>query len=136
MDMRPWEFVVVRDAATRRLLGQVHEHATMAAQSPVVVVVCGRPGVSSFWVEDCSAATENLLLEATSLGLGTVWVAAHPFPEMVARVRDALGLPDEVQPLCIVPVGYGAESQPPRTRYDAARIHYEWFGRVDPAREA
>ena len=134
MDTRPWEFVVVTDAEKRRQLAQTHRYSGMAASAPVVFVVCGREGASRYWVEDCSAATENLLLEAVSLGLGGVWVAVYPTPERETHVRQVLGLPADVRPLCMVPVGHPAELRPPRTKFDAARVHYDRFGQRAPGR--
>jgi nitroreductase len=132
-DARPWEFVVVTDAERRRRLSQTHQFSAMAAAAPVVFVVCGRPDVSPYWVEDCSAATENLLLEATSLGLGGVWVGIYPGEAREAHVRAVVDLPEEVRPLCLVPVGYPAEPLPARTRFEAARVHHNHFGQAMPA---
>ena len=67
---RPWHFVVVRDADTRRRLAAVHEWARMLDKAPLVIAVLGRGQGHPWWIEDCSAATENILLEAASLGTG------------------------------------------------------------------
>jgi predicted RNA-binding protein len=77
-DMRPWDFVVVRDPERRRRLADTHEWSRMCADAPVVIVVVGDPAASDHWMQDCSAATENLLLTATSLDLGAVWVGVSP----------------------------------------------------------
>ena len=122
---KPWEFVVVRDAGLRQQLSEAHPWAKMAAEAAVVFVICGRPNDSDHWVEDCSAATENLLLAVTSLGLGAVWVGIHPRPQREQAVRRFLRLPEAWRPLCIVPVGHPAESKAPRTQYDAAHVHYD-----------
>jgi nitroreductase len=124
-NIKPWEFVVVRDAALRQELSQVHPWAGMASDAPLMFVVCGRPGDSHHWVEDCSAATENLLLAVTALGLGAVWVAIYPRPEREEKVRRILGLPQDWRTLCLVPVGHPAESKPARTQYDPARVHHD-----------
>ncbi len=124
---QPWEFVIVRDAGMRQALSQVHPWAGMAARAPAVVVVCGRPEVSRHWIEDCSAATQNLLLAVTALGLGAVWVAVYPDPERQAAVRSVLGIPESLQVLCIVPLGRPAESKPSHTKYDPAKVHYDSF---------
>lgn len=124
---KPWEFVVVRDAGLRKQLGEVHQWADMAARAPVVFVVCGRPKDSDHWVEDCSAATENLLLAVTSLGLGAVWVGVYTRAEREDHVQRVLHLPKDWRTLCLVPVGHPAETKPPRTQYDPARVHYDAF---------
>ena len=124
-DVRPWAFVVVRDPARRRALADTHQWSHMCADAPAVIVVLGDPQASDHWIEDCSAATENLLLAATWLGLGAVWVAVYPRPEGEDHVRQALNVPDRLRVLCLLPVGHPAEQKPPRTRYEASKVHYE-----------
>lgn len=126
-DIRPWVFIVVRDPARRRALAQTHRWAQMCEGAPVVIVVVGDPAASDHWVEDCSAATENLLLAAIGLDLGTVWVAVYPREQCEAYVREELGIPGQLRVLCLVPVGHPAETKPPRTRYDESRVHHESF---------
>jgi len=79
-DVRPWAFVVVRDPARRHALAETHQWSRMCADAPAVIVVLGDPQASDHWIEDCSAATENLLLAAAWLGLGAVWVAVYRGP--------------------------------------------------------
>lgn len=129
-DVRPWAFVVVRDLERRRALAQAHQWSAMCAQAPVVFAVLGNPERSDHWVEDCSAATENLLLTAAALGLGGVWVAIYPRPQREAYVRQALDIPEAWRVLCLAPVGEPAEAKSPRTRYEVGKVHYEAFGGV------
>jgi len=78
-----------------------------------------------FWVQDCSAATQNLLLAAHARGLGAVWVGVYPLEERVAGLKQVLGLPEQVVPLCVVPIGYPANRpEPPERRYDESRLHH------------
>lgn len=127
-DRRPWAFVVVRDPARRKALAETHQWSTMCADAPVVIAVVGDPTVSDHWVEDCSAATENLLLAAAGLDLGAVWVAVYPRAKREAYVRQVLDIPDRLRPLCLVPIGQPAETKRPRTRYEASKVYYERFG--------
>ena len=132
MNCKPWEFVLVTEAErlaqfrTRLLFGD--------RNAPAAIVVCGHPAISTnptarlFWVQDCSAAAENILIAATGLGLGTVWIGVHPVAQFVKTVRQIVGLPRGVTPLCIVYVGYAVEQKPARTQYDPARVHKEIFG--------
>jgi len=123
----PWHFVVVRNAETRKKLAATHTYSDMCARAPVVIAVCGDETVSRHWIADGAAATENMLLAATSLGLGTVWIGVYPRPEREAHVRQVLNIPDSIRILCLVPVGHPAEEKPPRTRYNAAKVHHETF---------
>ena len=131
-DRRPWEFVVVTDGGIREQLAQTHQFSGVARKAPLVIVVCGHPQVAPHWVQDCSAATENILLAAVGLGLGAVWVGIHPAIERETYVRQVLGIPAAVRPLCLIPIGHPAEEKQPRTRFEAAHVHYERFGQQDP----
>jgi nitroreductase len=124
---QPCEFVVVRRADLRRKLGEMKQWSSMCASAAVVFVVCGRESRSAHWVEDASAATENLLLAAAGLDLGAVWVAVYPTPDYEAYVRELLNIPTELRVLCLVPVGHPAESKPPRTQYDERKVHYDGY---------
>jgi nitroreductase len=125
---KPWHFVVVRDPELRARIAQSHPYARMAEQAPVCIVPCGEPGLSfadrpGFWTQDVSAATENILLAAVALGLGAVWCGVYPNEERVVEARAILGIPEDVIPLCYIPVGVPDEHKEPRTQYDAERVH-------------
>lgn len=125
---KPWHFVVVTDPAMKAALTQAHPYADMLLQAPVGIVVCGEPGLSfpdrpDYWIQDVSAATENLLLAAVGLGLGAVWCGVFPIQERVEAFRHVLGIPERVIPFALVPVGHPGEEKKPRTQYDARRVH-------------
>ena len=126
-NVQPWEFVVVRDEGLRQQLAETHPWSRMCADAPVVFVVCGHERRSGHWVEDTSAATENLLLAAAGLEPGAVWVGVHPRAQQEAHVRRALGMPRDLRVLCLVPVGHPAESKPPHTKYDEGKVHYDGY---------
>jgi nitroreductase len=129
---QPWEFVVVTEAER---LSQLRKNLrTGSYNAPAVIAVCGNPALSQssaskrFWVQDCSAAMENLLLAAAGLDLGAVWVGVHPLRSLVRRVSEILALPEGVTPLGLAYVGHPAASPEPRTQYDAGRVHWESYG--------
>ena len=125
-----WQFVVVQNRATLAALSKVSPYAGMAERAAAVIVVCGdtqREAVANlgYWIIDCSAAAENILLAAHALGLGAVWAAIHPRAERIAAFREVLPLPEHIIPLCLVSLGYPAETKGPVNRFDPARIHFE-----------
>ena len=123
---KPWRFVVVTKRQTLDGLAEVHPHGKMLFEAPLCISVCGDlTTFERFWVQDCSAATENLLLAATALGLGAVWLGVYPREDRVAAVRQVLGLPEAVTPLNLISIGHPAEEKKPRTQYDDARVHRE-----------
>lgn len=124
---QPWEFIVVRREDLRRQLAETHQWSDMCSDAPVVFVVCGHERHSDHWVEDTSAATENLLLAVAGVGLGAVWVGIYPRPQREAHVRKVLSIPDGMRVLCLVAVGHPAESKPPHTKYDESKVHYDGY---------
>ena len=123
---QPWEFVSITDRDVLRAITKVHPYSQMLKEAALAIVVCGnleREKYPGFWVEDCSAATENILLEAEDCGLGGVWLGVYPHDDRVKGISELLGLPASVIPLSLVAVGYPAEKKPPSDRFDASRIH-------------
>lgn len=125
---KPWHFVVVTDPVARTALTKAHPYADMLLEAPLGIVPCGEPGLSfpdrpDYWIQDLSAATENLLLAAVGLGLGAVWCGVFPIQERVEAFRRVLGVPERVIPFALVPVGHPAEAKEPRTQYDSKRVH-------------
>ena len=127
-NVQPWRFVVVTRPETKQKLAVGFNK--MIAKAPVVIVVCGKTtnrlgGTNNNWTADCAAATENLLLAAESLGLGAVWTACYPYDDRMQPAIEALGLPDDVTPYCIVPVGHPAGNDKPKDKWNPGHIHYE-----------
>ncbi|MDR0954065.1 MAG: nitroreductase family protein [Rikenellaceae bacterium] len=123
MDRRPWSFVVVTERETLNRLAEGLPYAKMLTHAPLAIVVCGDPQ-SPYWTLDCSAATQNILLAAEALGLGAVWTATYPTPELMTAANEALGLPEGIQSLAVIPMGYPAGETAPKDKFDATRIHY------------
>lgn len=124
----PWEFYVITDKDKLLELKGASRFTKMDA--PLAIVVCGNLSralpvqLSSYWIQDCSAATENILLRATDLGLGTVWCGIHPQKRAEKRVSEILDLNSKWIPLNIIWIGYPAENPEERTQYDSKRVHY------------
>ena len=123
---KPWHFVVVTERQTLDALARAHPYANMLFEAALCIAVCGDLGTSEgFWVQDCSAASENLLLAATALGLGATWLGVHPKGGRVTAVRQVLGIPETITPLNLISIGRPAEEKEPRTQYDEGRVHRE-----------
>ncbi|EQB88005.1 nitroreductase [Clostridium punense] len=123
---QPWEFVVLRDKEVMKRITEIHPYSKMLLNSDVAIVICGdeeKEVFKGYWVQDCSAATENILLAAQDMGLGAVWLGVYPIADRVEKIKELLGLPDNVIPLSIVPVGYPDEEKTPADRFDKTRIH-------------
>ncbi len=120
---KPWHFVVVTDRPTLQALAEAHPFGKMIARAAVGIAVCGDPAVSDWWVQDCSAATENVLVAAAGLGLGGVWLGCHGRPEREQAVREVLGIPENIGVLSLLSIGQPAEEKPARTQFDPSRVH-------------
>jgi nitroreductase len=125
-NQQPWQFVLLTEARLRQEIPRFHPYAEMLRDAPLAVLVCGDLRLETFtgyWVQDCAAATENLLLAAHAQGLGAVWVGVYPKEDRVRRLRELLGLPDAVVPFALVPLGYPAERPPQSQRFNPSRVH-------------
>lgn len=121
---KPWHFIVVTDRKKLDALAECHTYGKMLFEAPLCIAVCGDPTISKrFWVQDTSAATENLLLAVVGLDLGAVWLGVHPSEERVTAVKEILNIPETIVPLNLLSIGHPAEEKEPRTQYDSARIH-------------
>ncbi len=130
---QPWEFVVVDEEAGLKALKDAMPLGRYNA--PLCIVVCGNPRISPkpttaryFWIQDCSAAIENMLIAGVGLGLGSVWCGIHPITLLKKRVRAVLNLPVHVTPLGMLEFGYPAEVKEPRTQYDDKRVYWQRYG--------
>lgn len=127
-NMKPWEFYVVSNEAKLKELQSASKFTKMTA--PLAIIVCGNLSkalpmqFSEYWIQDCSAATENILLRVTDLGLGAVWCGIHPQKNAVKKVQEYLNLPVKQIPLNIIFIGHPAEEPAARDQYDEKKIHF------------
>ena len=125
-NQQPWEFVIIRDRAAMHRITQFHPYATPLVRSNLGILVCGDMGrvqYGDMWVQDCSAATQNILLAAAGIGLGTCWLGCYPIQERVDGLRVLCNLPDSVVPMSLISVGVPDEQKGRADYYDPARVH-------------
>lgn len=125
-NLQPWEFVVVTDPVTvAQVKGTIARWGNWNA--PAIIVVCGCPDLIPWSGDDgrvdCAAAIENMLLAATAMGLGTVWIGGFE----PAKIRATLGIPDSIVPIGLVYVGYPEEHKEPRTQYRPDAVHWDRY---------
>jgi nitroreductase len=130
-DEQPWQFVVVTDPATLRKIPEFHPHSRMLKDAPAAICVCGDLALQKhrgFWVQDCSAATENILLEIAGQGYGGVWIGVYPVMARVRRLRKLLKMPKNIVPFSLVGVGWPAEVKEPKNTFLPDRVRMEKWG--------
>ena len=124
-NQQPWQFVVIDDRALLAKIPDFMPNAAMVAEAPLAILVCGDLGLETspgYWMVDCAAAVENMLLAAHGLGLGAVWCGVYPRDRRMDGLRQLVGLPPNVVAHSLVVLGYGAEKVPAEDRYRPDRV--------------
>ena len=123
-NLKPWHFVTVTSRETLDRLAEAHPHGKMLFEATAAIAVCGQIDISpDYWVQDCSAATENILVAAAALGLGSCWLGMHPREERIEAIGAILGIPEKTGILSLIAIGHPAEDKKARTQYDESRVH-------------
>ena len=132
VNKQPWAFIAIDSREDLDSLAAVLPYARMLTKAPLAIVTCGdlskvidsETSEQGFWIQDVSAATENLLLAAHALGLGAVWTGVYPDSGRVKAVQQRLGLPDTIIPLAVVPIGYPTGTQIPKDKWNPDNIRF------------
>jgi nitroreductase len=123
---RPWHFIVLTDRALLDEIPKFHPYAAMVKHASTAMLVCGDVSLEKYkgyWVLDCAAATQNILLAAHAKGFGAVWCGVYPSEDRVINFKKLFSLPDHIIPFSLIPIGFPDEIKQPIERYDASRIH-------------
>lgn len=129
-NQQPWHFIVINKREILNKIAGIHPYAKMLTEVRLAILVCGDEALelsSGYWVVDCSAATQNILLAAHGLGLGSVWLGLHPREERKQAVRELFKLPANIQPLSLISIGYPNESKEIPDRFKPERIHFNFW---------
>ncbi|GKX67216.1 nitroreductase family protein [Inconstantimicrobium mannanitabidum] len=128
-NQQPWEFIVVEDKNNLNKLSLVSPYSKLVAGSAVTFVLLANSDkfrVPTAWQQDMGAAAQNILLEATHLNLGAVWLGVATADSVVDNVKEMFNLPDNIKPFALISVGYPDNQKNEFVdRYDAERVHYE-----------
>ena len=130
-NQQPWHFIVITDRARLDAIPSFHPYSKMVLQAPPAILLCGDPDGKkwpTFWDQDLGAATQNVLLAARDLGLGTVWVGIYPEKDRMEGFRKLLGIPENIIPFSLVPVGWPDGKFEAVNRYRPELIHNDAWG--------
>jgi nitroreductase len=125
---QPWHFMVIKDKYALRKVSECSPYARAAQEAPLAILVCADLSLQKhqgYWVQDCSAAVENMLIEVAFLGLGSVWLGVYPLEERVSYLKKYFSLPEQIVPFAVLPIGYPAQEPIASDRYEPARVHYD-----------
>ena len=123
---QPWHFLVLTDKELLATVSTLSPYMGMAGQAPLAVLVCGDTSLEKypgFWVQDCSAALQNLMLAARDLGLGSVWTGIYPVEERILSFKRTFSLPETIIPLGLVVLGHTEAPGKRESRFKAERAH-------------
>ncbi len=129
-NQQPWEFIIVDDTIRREKLSRSHSAAGFLKEAPLGIVVCGNLQrcaddiTQEYWIQDCSAAITIMQIAAVELELGSCWIGTHPRTERIALIKKVLALPEIIQPLGILSIGYPDEIKKPRTQFTKTYVHH------------
>jgi nitroreductase len=129
-NQQPWQFVIITERKLLDEIPKIHPYAQMLHQAPAAVLVCGDPDLEKhegYWVQDCSAATENILLEIADRGFGGVWLGVYPRTDRVEGIRRLLKIPERIIPFALIAVGHPAERKEPKNEFRKDRIRYNYW---------
>jgi len=130
-NQQSWHFIVIRDKKKREAVTSYHPYCKMITQAPVAVLVCGDPEGKKwpdFWVQDCSAAVQNLLLAARGEGLGSVWTGVYPLEDRMQGCRQTFAIPPHIIPFALIPIGWPKDDSFKHVdRFKSELIHRDTF---------
>ena len=124
---QPWHFIIINDPSILQKVPTFHNHAQMLKDASIAILICGDLNLEKhegMWVQDCAAATENILLAIRAKNLGAVWLGIYPREKRINGMRELLKIPDNVMPFSLISIGRPAVEQKKVNRYDLSRIHY------------
>ena len=125
-NQQPWHFIILDDNKIIKKIPDFHPHSNMLTGAQIAIIVCGDLDLETnkgFWIQDCSAATENILIAARAKGLGSCWLGLYPREDRVIGIRNLLKIPANIIPLSLISLGYPAVKQDKVNRYNSSRIH-------------
>jgi nitroreductase len=129
---QPWEFLVMRDAQKKKAASDLGIYWGMLKSAPLGILVMaslsGYKGTKQeFFMQDCSAATENILLAAQAQGLGAVWLGLYPKENLMQGIRNIYGIPEDIIPFSLISIGYPVETKKPHDEYKTKKVHYDMY---------
>ncbi|MEI8204753.1 MAG: nitroreductase family protein [Bacteroidota bacterium] len=127
---QPWHFIVINQKPLLEALSRVHPYGKMLKEAPLAILVCADEMLepaTGYWVLDCAAATQNILLAAHSMGLGTVWLGIYPREDRIKGIRELTKLPEHIHPVSLIAIGHPSEIPMQPQRFKIDRIRYNFW---------
>lgn len=129
-NQQPWHFIIINERKLLEEITKIHPSSKMLHEAPVAILICGDMSLDKhrgFWVQDCSAATENILLKIVDQGYGGVWLGVYPREDRVEGIRKLLKIPKHIIPFSLIAVGHPGEEKEPKNEFKVERIRYNYW---------
>lgn len=130
-NIQPWEFIVVDNRKILDKLAERNQYGKMLFTASHAIIVAGNTDKmgehQDFWQQDVAAATQNIMLMAEAMGLGSVWIGVYPKDERVQISKEELNLPDNIIPFNIISLGYPDGTDKPKDKWNKDNVHYNGF---------
>lgn len=125
MNAQPWEFIIIDSPNILSAIPNICPHAQMAKQAPMAILVCGniKKSYEDFWIQDCSAATQNILLASHDKSLGAVWTGVYPKKDRIENLQKLLNIPKDIIPFSLIILGYPKETPRQKENFSKEKIH-------------
>lgn len=127
-NLQYWRFLVIQDKANMAKLEKIQPYNTLLNSANAAIIVCSdmeNEVAQKYYMQDCGASIQNIMLAATSLGIGSITLGLYPNADQVTAIKEQFNIPENVAPIGIVALGYPNEEKPDPERFDEAKIHYE-----------
>ena len=121
-----WQFIIINQREILNRIADFHPYAEMLPKAPLAIAVCAdleQEKSIEYCALNCAAATENILLAAWELGLGSVWLGIYPREKRMRDLSRLLNLPQKIIPISLIAVGYPAEKKPQVDRFSQDKVH-------------
>jgi len=129
-NQQPWEFIITQKREILNEIPKYHPYAQMMKQAVLSILVCcnqNKVKSEGFWIQDCSAATQNILLAAYNFGIGSVWLGVYPREERTNKMKKFFKLPEFITPFSLIALGYSKEDIKQPERFDESLIHNDSY---------
>ncbi len=132
MNSKPWEFLVIRDKEKKAAISCLGTYWKMLKDAPIAILVMAnlkdyKGSTKEYFIQDCSAAAENILLAAKAQGLGGVWLGLYPKQDRMQGIRDICGIPEDIIPFSLLSIGYSAQTPEPHKSFYKEKVHYDKY---------
>jgi len=126
-NQQPWKFLIITERQILNKIAELHPYGKMLKEAPSAILVCGDLLLEThkgYWMVDCAAATQNILLEIVNHSFGACWLGVYPRPERMKSLSEMFELPQNIVPFSLIAVGKPNEIKEDKNIFELERIKF------------